>query len=79
MSLKPIARVEKTAGMADLRNKDGSSFRSLLMRLIWLTKTRCDTIREIVHLQTEMVDPRGIHVKQFDAVLKNALANQDTN
>eukprot|EP00959_Pyramimonas_sp_CCMP1952_P101884 2131049-Pyramimonas_sp.AAC.1 len=47
------------------------------MSMLWQTKTRCNILPEIVQLQTEMVNPRGMHVKQLNAALKNAIANQE--
>eukprot|EP00959_Pyramimonas_sp_CCMP1952_P215435 4507383-Pyramimonas_sp.AAC.1 len=64
--LKPITLVEKTADTAELCNRDHSSFRSLLMSTLWLTKTKRDILQEIVQSQTEMINPKGIYVKQLD-------------
>eukprot|EP00959_Pyramimonas_sp_CCMP1952_P187045 3911449-Pyramimonas_sp.AAC.1 len=56
--LKPMSLVEKTADTPELCDKDHHYFRSLLMSLLWLTKTRCDILQEIVQLQTEMINPK---------------------
>ena len=47
--------------------------------MLWLTKTRLDILQEIVQLQTEMICPRGIHVKQINLLLKHALQNLSMN
>eukprot|EP00959_Pyramimonas_sp_CCMP1952_P018492 390665-Pyramimonas_sp.AAC.1 len=38
------------------------------MSLLWLTKTRCDILQDIVQLQTEMIKTKGIHVKQLNGI-----------
>ena len=77
--LKSLQLMAKYNDTDELKDGDYSKFRSLLMSMLWLTKTRLDLLHSIVLLQTEMICPRAVHAKQLNNALKTAFENKKMN
>ena len=79
MKLTTVETTVKYQDNDELRDADHFKWRSLLMCMLWLCRTRQDLLQDIVQLQTEMVQPKGRHVKILNALLRRAKANVELN
>ena len=77
--LKPMQATQRYADGASLADADYSAFRSIVMSLLWLCRTRTDIIFDVVSLQTKMHDPKGKDIKYVNTTLRHATNNSEMN
>ena len=73
--MQPAIPTQKLCDNKELCDSDHAAFRSIVMCLLWLCRTRNDLHFEVVSLQTHMQHPLGIHLKWANNVLKFAKSN----
>jgi hypothetical protein len=80
--LKPAQVSSSTHLKDDTRPLDAfehKQFRSLLCSLLWVCLTRMDLCHGVVALQSEMIKPTILHLKQVNQLLKRALSTKHFN